>query len=290
MNRIIKIFFPLLVIVSILAACSGPSEQQSIDNAVMQSMVALNVQNSQTAAAQSAIDQATNTAAALIPTNTGTPIILPSPTTAEVWLIVNENTNCRKGPGANYDYVALLEKGTRVQSLARNYENNYYYVSAPGMEDVKCWVWAQYLTVEGDATPLPIYTALPSPTPSPTPTPVPSFNAQFMYTDACPGYWTIRIHIYNDGGVKWESVHLRIKDLSTGDVMNFSSDTFTATTNCVVVNSVKYIDQGQEGFVSNTKGTFKYDPSGHKIEVTITLFSKDGQGGQSYSQTIRFTP
>lgn len=290
MNRIVKIVFPLLMIVSILAACSGPSEQQSIDNAVLQTMVALNVQNSQTAAAQSAIDQATNAAAALIPTNTGTPIVLPSPTTAEVWLVVNENTNCRKGPGAIYDYVALLEKGARVQSLARNYDNNYYYISVPGMDDVKCWVWAEYLTVEGDATPLPIYTALPSPTPSPTPTPVPSFNASYLDMDACTGYWTIRIHIYNNGGVKWESVHLKIKDTVTGDTMNFSSDTFTGTKGCVVSSSVDAIKPGAEGFVSNTKGRFKYNPSGNKIEVTITLYTKDGEGGESYSQTIRFTP
>lgn len=290
MNRIIKITFSILIIASVLTGCGAPSEQQSIDNAVMQTMVALNVQNSQTAAAQSAINQATGTALALIPTNTGTPIILPSSTPAEVWLVVNENTNCRTGPGANYGYVALLEKDTRVQSLARNYDNTYYYVNAPGQDNVKCWVWGEYLTVEGDATPLPIYTPLPSPTPSPTPTPVPSFNAAFMDLDACTGYWTIRLHIYNNGGVKWESVHLRIKDLTTGDIMNFSSDTFTGTRGCAVSSSTDAIKPGEEGFVSNTKGRFKYNPSGDKIEVTITLYTKDGENGESLSETIRFTP
>jgi hypothetical protein len=290
MNRIAKIVFPLLLIASLLAACSAPSEQQSVSNAVMQTMVALNVQNSQTAVAQSAIDQATSTANALIPTLTVTPTVFSSPTAAEVWLVVNENTNCRKGPGANYDYVALLEKGTRVQSLARNYDNDFYYVSVPGQDNVKCWVWSKYLTVEGDATPLPIYTALPSPTPSPTPTPVPSFNASYMDMDACAGYWTVRIHIYNSGGVKWESVHMKIKDTVTGDIMNFSSDTFTATNGCVESSSVESLKPGEEGFVSNYKGKFKSNPSGHKIEVTITLYTKDGETGSSYSQSLRFTP
>jgi uncharacterized protein YgiM (DUF1202 family) len=289
MKKFMKTAIPVLFILSLLAACTAPSEEQSISNAVMETMVGFNVQSSQTALAQQAIDQATGTAA-IYPTLTTTPTVYSSPTPSDVWLTVNENTNCRKGPGANYDINGMLEKDQRVQSLARNFDNNYYYIVLPGSDNVKCWVWAKYLTVEGDATPLPIYTALPSPTPSPTPTPIPSFNASVMDLENCGGAWIATIKIYNNGGVTWESVHLKIKDTVTGDISYFASDSFVGYNSCAIVSEKDNIAPGGEGTVTNIKGKLKSNPSGHRIEITITLYTKDGLNGSSYTQTISFKP
>ncbi|MBI3158206.1 MAG: hypothetical protein HYZ26_01230 [Chloroflexi bacterium] len=83
---------------------------------------------------------------------------------------VSVDTNCRVGPGNVYDYKGALLVGEKAEVLARDPSSNYYYIPNPDGSG-NCWVWAQYATIEGDASALPVYTPPPTPTPTYTPTP-----------------------------------------------------------------------------------------------------------------------
>lgn len=288
MKNLLKLAIPLLLIAGLIASCT-PSEEKSISDAVLNTMVAMNVQNSQTAIAVNAINEATGTSEAF-PTFTPTVTVYATPTPGEVWLTVNKNTNCRTGSGSNYDYVTVLMEGQQVKTTARNFEGNYYYVTIPELNDAKCWVWAEYLTVNGDPTPLPIYTQLPSPTPSPTPTPLPSFQVYLDGMNTCGAKYTFRLKIVNDGGVAWSSVHLAISDRVTHDQGTFVSDNFTGYNDCDITSNNQDLAPGEEGYVTNVQGDFNSDPAGHRITVIVTLYAKDGQKGQSLSKEYNFTP
>lgn len=287
MKKTFRILLPLILLASLLAGC-GSNEESSIDKAVLDTMVALNVQASQTAVALNAIQQATGTSAAAA-TYTPTATVYVTPTLEEVWLTVNENTNCRIGASSNYDYVATLMKGQKVRTTARNYDGNYYYVTVPEANNVSCWVWDKYLSIEGNPTPLPIYTQLPTNTPSPTPTPVPSFSVFYMGMTSCSGKYGPLLKIENLGQVPWESVQVSLFDSSTKKTVSFSSNNFETYSGCSSSSTQLDLQPNEEGYASSSSG-FAYDPAGHKITATVTLFSKDNFTGSSYTQKIGFTP
>lgn len=274
---------------SLLAACAPQSEQSQVNKAVLNTMIALNVQGSQTAAAAEAINQATGTAA-VVPTLTLTPTVFVSPTPENVWLTIDKNTNCRIGPASVYDMVTTLMQGQKVQSVARNYENNYYYVLVPEANNAKCWVWGEYVTIEGDATPLPIFTALPSPTPSPTPTPTPNFSIEYQGLNSCGGGYNLHLLIANTGGVAWSSIRIDITDRDTHDSMTFKSNDFTGYSGCSSTGSNADLQPGEESSVNNITGDFNYDPTGHDVILTITLYSKDNYSGTLFTKEFNVTP
>jgi hypothetical protein len=70
--------------------------------------------------------------------------------------VTAEALNVRSGPGANYATVGVLYKGDAVNVLARNQDGSWLSI-AKG--DLKGWVSAKYVEVQGDISTLPVAAA-----------------------------------------------------------------------------------------------------------------------------------
>jgi uncharacterized protein YgiM (DUF1202 family) len=83
---------------------------------------------------------------------------------------VSVDTNCRTGPGVNYDLLTGLFVGERAEVVGKytTVSPNYWIIRKGA---VTCWLWGQYATVEGNTANLPEMVPPPSPTPTLTPTP-----------------------------------------------------------------------------------------------------------------------
>jgi len=93
---------------------------------------------------------------------------------------VTSPTNCRSGPGANYDMVSTLNAGQSVQIVGKYSAGNYWIVNNPGGGGT-CWLWGQYVTTNGNTDALPEMIPPPSPTPS-IPAAPSDFNVAFKCT------------------------------------------------------------------------------------------------------------
>lgn len=138
----------------------------------------------------------------LTPTATATQSVTPEPPTAthaltpfstrtssKPFIQANVDTNCRSGPGPEYDIVGYLLVGERVEILGRNDVGGWWYIRNPKQSDRYCWVWNGTINIEGDSSILPFITA--PPTPTPTSTPMPELSVVMIvnpnnYTGACP--------------------------------------------------------------------------------------------------------
>ncbi len=83
---------------------------------------------------------------------------------------VSVDTNCRTGPGVNYDLLTGLFVGETAEVVGKytSVTPNYWVIKKGS---ATCWLWGQYATVQGNTGNLPEMTPPPSPTPTFTPTP-----------------------------------------------------------------------------------------------------------------------
>jgi hypothetical protein len=152
---------PILLLCLLLTACNLP-ETGSNDDLSSQAgtLVAL------TLAAQGTPTQENTPlpSPTLALTDTPTPTI--TPTYSVPMLRVNENTNCRTGPGQSFDILFTLLPGTSVEIVGRYPTNNYWVVKVQGMDE-PCWLWGEYTTASGSTWTVPSVTPPPTATASP---------------------------------------------------------------------------------------------------------------------------
>lgn len=86
----------------------------------------------------------------------------PTPTESAPPLTVNQDANCRKGPGSRYDVVTSLTKGTQTLAVGRNEASNWWLVQVPQTE-VQCWVSGISLQGGGDPGQVPLVNVGPLP-------------------------------------------------------------------------------------------------------------------------------
>ncbi|HEY4665916.1 MAG TPA: hypothetical protein VIH26_01305 [Anaerolineales bacterium] len=146
----------LLVLV---AACNLPTSQDQIGTAVAATVRALEL-SAPTLPPPSLTPQPPTST----PSSTPTPAATSTPTAPRIR--VSENTNCRSGPAANYDFLGALLVGQVAEAAGRSTVPNYWYIHNPDRPGEFCWLWGEFATLEGDPGPLPAYTPAPSPTPS----------------------------------------------------------------------------------------------------------------------------
>ncbi len=89
------------------------------------------------------------------PTALATNSLLPTATqSAGPILTVPDNTNCRSGPGINYQIVTILGAGSSVLIVAQNTARTHWIVDPPtGTQN--CWVGVEFGTVTGTTDVLP---------------------------------------------------------------------------------------------------------------------------------------
>jgi hypothetical protein len=289
-----------LVLAITLTSCNFPLSQGgdtgSVDIGTIVALQVAQTQLAQTIEAGGQVTEPSPTPQVLAQEPTFTPTITltstPSltPTPEGVWLTVVENTNCRAGPGTMYDFVTKINAGVSVQAIARNPENNYYYIQNPNGSGF-CWLWDAYSTLTGNITILPMFTPQATPTPAATNTPTASVSVSFVQVTSCGGQYALRLKVKNTGGVTWQSVKVVIKDNTTATTFTHTLDQFRGYTGCPMDVSQEDLTPGEEGIISNVSpGQFGYDPTGHELKVTVTVYSENGLGGISASASFKVTP
>ena len=214
------------------------------------------------------------------PEFTATPNFTPTPTFAYVTL--SEGTNCRIGPGILFDLVDTFLVGQTIEVVGKHPFDNYWYVRSPNNPSVYCWLWGFYAT-GGNLNNVPVLT----PPPSPTTAPELSFTANYVNYGKCLAWWT-RISLTNTGPVAFKSIAITVKDTVTNETRNSSMDGFQDVNACALTVADAKLGPGGTHIV--VAPSFTADPSGHKVNATITLCTEPGQGGSCVSKSIEFTP
>jgi len=298
-SKWIKWIFVFLTVIALSACNFTLGQQNELNSADVSTIVAQNLLLTQMSNTLAARNQP-QTSEAVLPTPapaTETPTLTPvpqyTPTPENVSLLVVQNSNCRSGPGNYYQVVTSFTAGSQVNVIARDRNGIYFYVQNPGSAASYCWLWKQYSTVSGNVVALPIYTGQPTATPTKTPVPVPDFTVTYDSVTSCPAQYgyALRLFVHNTGQVTWRSIKIVVVDNTTSTNFTHALDTFNSYKGCTEVAGQNDLIYSEDSFVSNVDpGQFNYDPTGHDLSVTVTLYSEDGRTGTSLSKTIQVTP
>ncbi|MFZ5880261.1 MAG: hypothetical protein ACOY0R_12895 [Chloroflexota bacterium] len=185
MKKIFTTCLSLALLVS-LAACNMPIEASTGIAPELQTAAALTVQavltplNSPTAAPPTAAGDAATPEIPLASPTAGGPTLTATPTlgTATVtmtlsltptitptystpFLTFKESTNCRSGPGQNYEILHVFMPDSVTEIVGAYPQDGYWVVKLPGSNET-CWAWGGYATTSGS------YWVVPSTTPPAT--------------------------------------------------------------------------------------------------------------------------
>ncbi len=93
------------------------------------------------------------TQTALAPTSTPEPTLSPTPaftaTPSRVIITVSANTNCRSGPGVDYDIVGALTIGQQAEVVGKSSTTSYWIIKNPNAAG-NCWLWGEHASIIGD--------------------------------------------------------------------------------------------------------------------------------------------
>ena len=87
-----------------------------------------------------------------------------TPTYSTPMLTVLQQTNCREGPGQDYQVVFTYLATVRLEIIGRYDPTNFWLVKSPKSKSGTCWMWGEYSEASGS------YWAVPTLTPPPTAT------------------------------------------------------------------------------------------------------------------------
>lgn len=137
------------------------------------------------------------TQTALAPTSTPEPTFTPAPvltaTPSRVTVTVSADTNCRSGPGVDYDIVGALTIGQQADVVGKSSSTNYWIIDNP-LGPGTCWLWGEHATVNGDTTGLQEVAAPPTVTPLAVLAPV--INHVVVRFDASSGSLIAYLDVY----------------------------------------------------------------------------------------------
>lgn len=81
---------------------------------------------------------------------------------------VSVETNCRRGPGLQHEFIGALMVGEQAEVVGVS-ENGHYWVIKNPLRAGECWLWGGYASVVGEISDLPRMTPPPRSTPTPPP-------------------------------------------------------------------------------------------------------------------------
>ena len=266
--------------VSMLAACNFQFTRPAgeADRASTETLAAL---ATQVAGTLRAVPPAPSDTPIPPASETPTPPPTSIPPTQEAMARVNENTNCRTGPGTVFDHDYTALKGSALIIVGRTTVSDYVIVEIPGEPGHTCWLWTRYVDLSGDLSSLPVST------PPPTPTPGLQFTISYAYLEGCVG-WDPGFKVVNTGSVTFRSEQITAKDTVTLMTTTDSGDVFDKRNGCTVETAIPVLDPGMTGYVY--ANTLVADPTGHALEVTVKLCTGPGLSGTCVSQSITATP
>ena len=192
--------------------------------------------------------------------------------------VVNENTNCRTGPSADYGLVYTFMSGDTAKIVSKTSVDSYVLVEDPNNPGQSCWLYTQYVTINGDLSSLPVATA---------PPPLVNFTMDFTRVQTCGSYF-LEFKVVNTGVKTLEAYTIVAKDLTAHTQQTTSRTNFNFLDGCFIQNEIGWIDPGKVGYVS--ADNFSYNTHGHSFEATITICSHNDMTGVCATQVVKFTP
>lgn len=293
-----KILTITLLLTLALSACTANTTTPTTDPAAASTIEALNLQVTQIAstlnaiiAEKSATPKPSNTpASTATPSYTATPSETVTPLSG-VWLNFDNATNCRLGPATTYPRAAIVDAGVQLQALARSEDGEFYYVRYFDTSNHYCWVWKGTSYQTGNPKTLPVFTAQPTYAPTITPTSAASFNVSYNSLQTCSSKYFLVFNITNTGNLAWQSVKILIVDSTEGTTVTHTSNYFTGYSGCSLTKEESDLLTGEPGqATSYNPGEFSYDPTGHTLLATISVYSEKNQTGTVMSRVIPVTP
>jgi uncharacterized protein YgiM (DUF1202 family) len=291
-----KKFFSMMAMIFLISAsaCSLPVGTGGLILTNPTATVPLDTQVAQlvaaTEAAQTAIAYSSASTLTALSTETPQATFTPSLTPTLTFTLtpkapmvsVSVDTNCRRGPGDSYSISGVLAVGQTAEVVGQSPANNNWIIKLTSAGPT-CWIWAQYATVTGNTSGLPIVT------PPPTPTPPAAFQVSYATTQICPSGFGLKFLITNTGHTSWESNQVNATNLSTHVTKTSTYDTFPnySSTNCSLLDSSLNLDPGETGTTSVFG--FTTSPSGKNFSATIEVCSQNGLAGVCLNKTITFT-
>jgi hypothetical protein len=159
----------ILVLIAAMLACNAPATNQPISvNDEAATVIAMTLQaltqssGDVTFTATSAVTPVITAATTTIATKGVTATITPTYSTP--MLTVLEQTNCREGPGQDYQVIFTYLAKKQLEIAGRYDPTNYWLVKSPDSRTGTCWLWGEYVELSGS------YWVVPTVTPPPTAT------------------------------------------------------------------------------------------------------------------------
>ena len=166
MKNKLKISLTSFVLLAAILACTLPGSPQPTPVSEIQTAAALTLQAIFTAS--STVENPAQSISTVTPSPTilATSTITMTPTYSAPSLKVIQQTNCRQGPGQDYDVVFTYLPGKILEIVGRYEPNNFWLVKSPESGGT-CWLWGEYVEVSGS------YQSVPSVVPPSTATSAP---------------------------------------------------------------------------------------------------------------------
>lgn len=182
----------IFTIIFSLTACNLPSAEQVPPPSDVQTAAALTVQALLTPSITATVQPA-------LLSDTPTPTFAPTGTITPTYSIpilkVLEQTNCRTGPGQEYEVLYTYLQWKELEIIGSYPQENYWLVKSDQSSSGSCWLWGEYVEVSGS------YWAVPSVTPPPTAT-IPPPQAPVIEWEFFCSYATNDINI----SLSWKDV------------------------------------------------------------------------------------
>lgn len=288
----------LIVSTILLSACktSGAVPEADLQAQITQTMQALatDVQSTLQAAAPTAAP-ATNTP---VPTNTPLPTEPPAPTETPVPVVIEtsaptaapainavarmvQNTNCRSGPATTFPLVFVALKGESLKIVSGTTLQDYVIVENPTDPGQSCWLWTEFVDIQGNLT------GLPMTNPPPTPTPALRFSLAYLQIEPCTG-WSLAFKVTNTGSVPLQSYTIVATDQTADNTETTALNQFGERVSCKTPVELGAVEPGKSGYIY--ENDFQYDPNDHSLLVYVTICSSNDTEGVCESQGFLITP
>jgi len=195
MKKRLCTYFMLAAMAFATVSCNLPSAEQVAPPDEVQTAAAMTVEALIDPLASATLPMDDTTDTPIPPSPTSGPTGTITPTYSVPMLRVLEQTNCRTGPGQDYEVIYTYLQWKELEIIGAYPQENYWLVKSDYSPGGSCWLWGGYVEVSGS------YWVVPSVTPPSTAT-IPPPQAPSVEWEYFCSYATNQI----DVSLKWKDV------------------------------------------------------------------------------------
>jgi hypothetical protein len=209
-----------------------------------------------------------------------------TPTRPVFLITADETTNCRTGPGLDYERVGKLLAGKTTQVFGTNDLRTWFMIQNPSNEFEYCWVWDQTTTIGGDVYRIPIQPAPPMPTA--TATAEIDLSLSFVGLNKCGSKYAI-IKVDNTSDAILHSAKIRIIDEDENRTVfgPEASDAPFLGSEAECPPGSDTLPADATGYVGGSVGSPV--PHGHRMRAVIEICTENGLAGACLQEQVGFT-